>query len=231
MTDRTRVHEIARELGVPVKDVLARLNGQGVMARSGSSTVTGRVERWLRDSYGLRGEAKPKPKPAAAVEEPPHAPVETPQQQERRGKPGKQPTMTRWGVPRVSKERTADKRKPRNRTTDPAKVRERAAEPISTPDVEIPKTPAKKTSNKVRRRKAAGSGAQPKKPPPTPAGPKSWKCPNCLKRIDVEKGTALVQHLNARGKRCRGSGFQLPQKSADALDYRVAGSFEGGRRR
>ena len=64
MTDRTRVHEIARELGVPVKDVLARLNGQGVMARSGSSTVTGPgVERWLRDSYGLRGEAKPKPNP------------------------------------------------------------------------------------------------------------------------------------------------------------------------
>jgi hypothetical protein len=27
-----------------------------------------------------------------------------------------------------------------------------------------------------------------------------------------------------------GSGYQFPQRSADALDYRVAGSFEGGRR-
>jgi hypothetical protein len=52
-----------------------------------------------------------------------------------------------------------------------------------------------------------------------------------LKRIDVNKArTALVHHQNGRGERCAGSGYQLPQKSVDALDYRVAGSFEGGRR-
>lgn len=73
-------------------------------------------------------------------------------------------------------------------------------------------------------------GAQGKKAPPTPAGPKSWKCPNCLKRIEVDKKRALVQHQNARGLRCTGSGYQLPERSVDAMDYRVAGSFEGGRR-
>lgn len=229
MTDRARVHELARQLGVPVKDVLARLNGQGVMVRSGSSTVTRQVERWLRDSYGLRDEDKPKS--VAAVEEPPHAPVETPQQRKRRGKPRKQRNVTRWGIPQASKEQNADKPERRNRAADPEKVRKRVAELLGTPEGARPKTPAKKTSNKVRRSRAAGSGAQPKKRSSTPAGPTTWKCPNCLKRIDVEKGTALVQHLNARGQRCRGSGFQLPQKSADALDYRVAGSFEGGRRR
>ncbi len=64
-----------------------------------------------------------------------------------------------------------------------------------------------------------------------PTGPKTWKCPNCLKRIDVVSGVALVQHQNLNGQRCRGSGYQIPEKSSDALDYRVAGSFEGGRGR
>jgi hypothetical protein len=73
-------------------------------------------------------------------------------------------------------------------------------------------------------------GVQAKKAPPAAAGPKSWKCPNCLKRIDVDKKRALVQHQNARGLRCAGSGYQLPERSVDAMDYRVAGSFEGGRR-
>ena len=52
------------------------------------------------------------------------------------------------GVPRSARSELPIKRKPRNRTTDPAKVRERAAEPISTPDVEIPKTPAKRLPTK-----------------------------------------------------------------------------------
>jgi hypothetical protein len=72
--------------------------------------------------------------------------------------------------------------------------------------------------------------AQAKKAPPPPAGPKLWKCPNCLKRIQVDKKHTLVQHQNAKGLRCAGSGYQLPERSVDALDYRVAGSFEGGRR-
>jgi hypothetical protein len=83
----------------------------------------------------------------------------------------------------------------------------------------------------MRPKKAASSGVRPTKPPSTSSGPKSWKCPTCLKRIDVNNArTALVHHQNARRERCAGSGYQLPQKSVDALDYRVAGSFEGGRR-
>lgn len=79
--------------------------------------------------------------------------------------------------------------------------------------------------------RAASKREQPEKQPSTPSGPKSWKCPNCLKRIDVNNArTALVLHNGAGGRLCVGSGYQLPQKSVDALDYRVAGSFEGGRR-
>jgi hypothetical protein len=61
------------------------------------------------------------------------------------------------------------------------------------------------------------------------SGPKSWKCPNCLQRVDVQNW-ALVEHKNARGSTCRGSGFEPPHRSGDAFDYRVPGSFEGGGR-
>ena len=64
-----------------------------------------------------------------------------------------------------------------------------------------------------------------------PQGRKSWKCPNCLKQIRVDAmQDALVRHTNSRQERCAGSGYQLPQLSTDALDYRVGGNFEGGRR-
>jgi len=61
--------------------------------------------------------------------------------------------------------------------------------------------------------------------------PKKSQCPNCLQLVPVDSsGTALVKHINGRRSTCRGSGHRLPTKSQDALDYRVAGSFEGGRR-
>lgn len=82
----------------------------------------------------------------------------------------------------------------------------------------------------ARAKKAAQVRVSPTKTP-SPQGPKSWRCPTCLKRIDVDIArTVLVSHQNARGQLCAGSGHELPQKSADAMDYRVAGSFEGGRR-
>lgn len=143
----------------------------------------------------------------------------------RRGKSAKkQRNETVWGIPLVKKDQIADKAEPRNRSADPEKVRKRVAELLGTTDGSQPKSPAKNAPSK------AGQGGQAKKAS-TPAGPKTWKCPNCLKRIDTGKGATLVEHQNARGERCRGSGYQVPQASTDALDYRVAGSFEGGRGR
>lgn len=66
---------------------------------------------------------------------------------------------------------------------------------------------------------------------PKPASPGTWKCPTCLQRIDVDpSGAELVEHKNSRGETCAGSRHELPQKSRDAFDHRVPGSFEGGRR-
>ena len=136
--------------------------------------------------------------------------------------------MTAWGIPLGKKDQIAGKAEPSNRSADPEKVRKRVAELLGTAEGGGAKSSAKKTSKRAPSK--AGHVGQAKKAS-TPAGPKTWKCPNCLKRVDIGRGVVLVQHQNARGERCRGSGHQVPQRSTDALDYRVAGSFEGGRGR
>jgi translation initiation factor IF-2 len=49
---KARVHELAKELGVTSKEVLARLNDQGEFVKSASSTVEAPVARRLRESFG-----------------------------------------------------------------------------------------------------------------------------------------------------------------------------------
>ncbi len=58
MAGKARVHELAKELGVTSKEVLARLSEQGEFVKSASSTVEAPVARRLRESLGG-------PKPAA----------------------------------------------------------------------------------------------------------------------------------------------------------------------
>jgi hypothetical protein len=70
MAGKARVHELAKELGVTTKDILARLNAQGEIVKSGSSTLSAPVARRVRESYRLRDEEKPAS--LAAVQEPPH---------------------------------------------------------------------------------------------------------------------------------------------------------------
>ncbi|ORW34143.1 translation initiation factor IF-2 [Mycobacterium paraense] len=52
MAGKARVHELAKELGVTSKEVLARLNEQGEFVKSASSTVEAPVARRLRESFG-----------------------------------------------------------------------------------------------------------------------------------------------------------------------------------
>jgi translation initiation factor IF-2 len=60
---KARVHELAKELGVTSKEVLARLNEQGEFVKSASSTVEAPVARRLRESFGG---SKPAPGKAPA---------------------------------------------------------------------------------------------------------------------------------------------------------------------
>ncbi|WP_046301398.1 translation initiation factor IF-2 [Mycobacterium sp. UM_Kg27] len=61
---KARVHELAKELGVTSKEVLARLSEQGEFVKSASSTVEAPVARRLRESFGG---GKPAPKAEAAA--------------------------------------------------------------------------------------------------------------------------------------------------------------------
>ncbi|MDT5335314.1 MAG: translation initiation factor [Mycobacterium sp.] len=65
MAGKARVHELAKELGVTSKEVLARLSEQGEFVKSASSTVEAPVARRLREALG--GGSKPAPAKTAAA--------------------------------------------------------------------------------------------------------------------------------------------------------------------
>ncbi|MCG5433801.1 translation initiation factor IF-2 [Mycobacterium sp. MYCO198283] len=52
MAGKARVHELAKELGVTSKELLAKLKEQGEFVKSASSTVEAPVARRLRESFG-----------------------------------------------------------------------------------------------------------------------------------------------------------------------------------
>ncbi|MCW2589005.1 MAG: translation initiation factor, partial [Mycobacterium sp.] len=58
MAGKARVHELAKELGVTSKEVLARLSEQGEFVKSASSTVEAPVARRLREAFGGSKPAK-----------------------------------------------------------------------------------------------------------------------------------------------------------------------------
>src|SRR3978361_580194 len=61
---KDRVHELAKELGITSKDVLAKLKEQGEFVKSASSTVEAPVARRLREALGSTTAAAPAPSPA-----------------------------------------------------------------------------------------------------------------------------------------------------------------------
>ena len=79
MAGKARVHELAKELGVTSKDVLAKLNELGEFVKSASSTVEAPVARRLRESFPADAPKKAPAKKAPAKKAAPApaaAPVE-----------------------------------------------------------------------------------------------------------------------------------------------------------
>ncbi len=74
MAGKARVHELAKELGVTSKEVLARLSEQGEFVKSASSTVEAPVARRLRETFG-GGKAAEKAPQAAPDKTPGKAPA------------------------------------------------------------------------------------------------------------------------------------------------------------
>ena len=94
MAGKARVHELAKELGVTSKEVLARLSEQGEFVKSASSTVEAPVARRLRESFGgakpaaekFKADGNGSPAKAAA---PKAAPEKAPAPENRRPRPAR----------------------------------------------------------------------------------------------------------------------------------------------
>ncbi|MDQ6875421.1 MAG: translation initiation factor IF-2 N-terminal domain-containing protein, partial [Actinomycetota bacterium] len=73
MAGKARVHELAKELGVPSKDVMSKLKELGEFVKSASSTVEAPVARKLKEAFpgqsapaaGVAKAARPAAKKAA----------------------------------------------------------------------------------------------------------------------------------------------------------------------
>ncbi|UJW31869.1 translation initiation factor IF-2 [Saccharothrix sp. AJ9571] len=183
MPGKARVHELAKELGVTSKEVLAKLKEQGEFVKSASSTVEAPVARRVRDAYekkdaaksgkkpmpGPSNGAKPGPSPAKMAPKPatpaPQAPAQerpaAQQQQARPATPGSRPGPGPRPGPRQQPPAPQQPEAPKPEQQAPAAAK---AAPVEQAQPEAPKqeTPA-----------AASPGVVPPKPQgPKPGGPK-----------------------------------------------------------
>ncbi|MTD54093.1 translation initiation factor IF-2 [Amycolatopsis pithecellobii] len=166
MAGKARVHELAKELGVTSKEVLAKLKEQGEFVKSASSTVEAPVARRLRDAFtaggksgGKGGGRKPVPGPSNGNGGAP-APSRIPDNRQDRPRPNAVPGP-RPG-PRPAPAPQQDKPRPQPQEQQQPEVPAAKAEPQSKPQGPRP-SPAPSSG---------GSVVPPKPQGPKPGGPK-----------------------------------------------------------
>ncbi|MFD4204946.1 translation initiation factor IF-2 [Micromonospora tulbaghiae] len=150
MAGKARVHELAKELGVESKTVLAKLKEMGEFVKSASSTVEAPVARRLRSAF-VAGSSAPAGPPAAA----PSGPAPTPT-----------PTPTP-GAPRVSARPMPPRRptaptpgpKPKGPVPGPPQPATPVAKPASAHDIEVAAAEARAAALKAEQ-EAAVKAAQ-----------------------------------------------------------------------
>jgi translation initiation factor IF-2 len=148
---KARVHELAKELGVESKTVLAKLKEMGEFVKSASSTVEAPVARRLRNAYAASaGSPAPAAAPAAAPAPIP-APASTPS-----------PTP---GEPRISAKPMPPRRpaapgpKPKGPVPGPPQPAAPVAKPASAHDIEVAAAEARAAALKAEQ-EAAVKAAQ-----------------------------------------------------------------------
>ncbi len=176
MPGKARVHELAKELGITSKEVLAKLKEQGEFVKSASSTVEAPVARRLRDAYPAKGGKKPGPTPGprpapapkppapqqqSAASQAPSAPAPAPQQAPA-VKPGPQAAK-----PAASPGPKPGGPRPGPRPPVPAQPAPAQEVPAAKAEPAAPK-PAPKQQDSS----SAGSVVPPKPQGPKPGGPK-----------------------------------------------------------
>ena len=184
MAGKARVHELAKELGVTSKEVLARLSEQGEFVKSASSTVEAPVARRLRESFGGSKPAQEKtagngaaaakgqgvqaaptaPKPAGPKPAPPRAP-------EPAAPPAPAPEQPQAAAPSPTPTRPGPMPGPRPVPKPAARTPRVGNNPFSTAqpvDRPIPRPPAPRPG--AARPGAPRPGASPGSMPPRPGG-------------------------------------------------------------
>ncbi|MGC4770519.1 translation initiation factor IF-2 [Micromonospora sp. DT44] len=153
MAGKARVHELAKELGVESKTVLAKLKEMGEFVKSASSTVEAPVARRLRNAFVASAGS---PAPAA-----PSAPVSTPA-----SNPTPTPSPTP-GAPRVSARPMPPRRpaapvpgpKPKGPVPGTPQTAAPVAKPASAHDIEVAAAEARAAALKAEQ-EAAVKAAQ-----------------------------------------------------------------------
>ncbi|MBO4163746.1 MULTISPECIES: translation initiation factor IF-2 [Micromonospora] len=172
MAGKARVHELAKELGVESKTVLAKLKEMGEFVKSASSTVEAPVARRLRGAFVASAGGSSAPSAPAAAPSP--APTPTPS-----------PTP---GAPRVSARPMPPRRptaptpgpKPKGPVPGPPQPVTPVAKPASAHDIEVAAAEARAAALKAEQEaavKAAQAARQQqrdnvRREPPTEGGPR-----------------------------------------------------------
>ncbi|WP_089010604.1 translation initiation factor IF-2 [Micromonospora inositola] len=178
MAGKARVHELAKELGVESKTVLAKLKEMGEFVKSASSTVEAPVARRLRGAFvaSAGGPSAPAAPPAAAA-----APATTPT-----------PSPTP-GAPRVSARPMPPRRpaaptpgpKPKGPVPGPPQPATPVAKPASAHDIEVAAAEVRAAALKAEQEaavKAAQAARQQqrenvRREPPAEGGPRPGPAP------------------------------------------------------
>ncbi|MDY0113544.1 MAG: translation initiation factor IF-2 [Corynebacterium sp.] len=171
MSGKLRVHELAKQLGVTSKELLAQLKEQGEFVKTASSTVEPPVVKRMKQLYASQdgqqagGDAKPgagKPGPKPAAGKPgPKAPATKPGQPAPKSPAQPGPAAAKPGQP-APKSPAAKPGQPAPKS--PAQPGPAAAKPGQP----APKSPAAKPEQSAPKSPAAKPGAKPS-PAPRPA--------------------------------------------------------------
>lgn len=144
MAGKARVHELAKELGVTSKIVLAKLNDMGEFVKSASSTVEAPVARRLKEEMAASAPAAPTKAAKAAKAEKPAAPA----------KPAKQAEPAKAEEPEPAPKPAAkEPAKPAAKGPVPAPPPS-AAKPASAHDIEVAATEARAAALKAEQEAA-----------------------------------------------------------------------------
>ncbi|WP_329056834.1 translation initiation factor IF-2 [Amycolatopsis sp. NBC_01488] len=184
MPGKARVHELAKELGITSKDVLAKLKEQGEFVKSASSTVEAPVARRLRDAYAPKGAKKPAPTPGPsarpgppaakpAAPKPPAPAQQAPAAQAAPAPAASAPAAPQQQAPAASKPASPGQRPgpgprpgPRQQPAAPAPEQQVPAAKADAPAAPKQDTPAAPAAG------STGSVVPPKPQGPKPGGPK-----------------------------------------------------------